>query len=139
MRLRFLNGSRGEWGYIRPIIDLCKKQGIDYGICATNMLLLPNHGMLVDEIRDDGYNISDEIFMSLEGHNHFTMVKSLGVFLTSFIDTIRREKPDWIILAGDRGEMLMGAPTVVSFSFPQQPVQYKSMLPERATTRVTTA
>ncbi|TDR76726.1 GDP/UDP-N,N'-diacetylbacillosamine 2-epimerase (hydrolysing) [Paludibacterium purpuratum] len=47
--------------------------------------------------------------MSLEGHNHFTMVKSLGVFLTSFIDTIHREKPDWVILAGDRGEQLMGA------------------------------
>jgi len=109
LKLLFLNGSRGEWGYIRPIIDLCKEQNIDYGICATNMLLLPGHGNLVDEIRDDGYNISDEIFMSLEGHNHFTMVKSLGVFLSSFIDTIKRDKPDWLILAGDRGEQLMGA------------------------------
>ena len=121
MKLLFLNGSRGEWGYIRPIIDLCKQQGIDYSICATNMLLLPNHGMLVDEIRNDGYNICDEIFMSLEGHNHFTMVKSLGVFLTSFIDTIRREKPDWIILAGDRGEMLMGA---IAASYTYTPVAH---------------
>lgn len=65
--------------------------------------------MLVDEIRADGYRISDEIFMSLEGHNHVTMVKSLGIFLSSFIDTIKREKPDWVVLAGDRGEQLMGA------------------------------
>lgn len=109
MKLLFLNGSRGEWGYIRPIIDLCKQRGIEYGICATNMLLLSGHGMLVDEIRADGYNISDEIFMSLEGHNHTTMVKSLGIFLSSFIDTLKREKPDWLVLAGDRGEQLMGA------------------------------
>jgi GDP/UDP-N,N'-diacetylbacillosamine 2-epimerase (hydrolysing) len=109
VKLIFLNGSRGEWGYIRPIIDLCKERGIDYGICATNMLLLPGHGMLVEEIRREGYAISDEIFMSLEGHNHFTMVKSLSVFLASFIDTLRREKPDWVVLAGDRGEQLMGA------------------------------
>jgi GDP/UDP-N,N'-diacetylbacillosamine 2-epimerase (hydrolysing) len=121
LKILFLNGSRGEWGYIRPIIDLCKKQGIDYGICATNMLLLPSHGMLVDEIRNDGYNVNDEIFMSLEGHNHFTMVKSLGVFLTSFIDTIRREKPDWIVLAGDRGEMLMGA---IAASYTYTPVAH---------------
>lgn len=109
MKLLFLNGSRGEWGYIRPIIDLCRKQDIDYGICATNMLLLSSHGNLVDEIRKQGYRISDELFMSLEGHNHFTMVKSLGVFVSSFVDTINREKPDWVILAGDRGEQLMGA------------------------------
>jgi GDP/UDP-N,N'-diacetylbacillosamine 2-epimerase (hydrolysing) len=73
------------------------------------MLLLPSHGVLVDEIRANGYHVSDELFMSLEGHNHFTMVKSLGVFLTSFVDTIYREKPDWVVLAGDRGEQLMGA------------------------------
>lgn len=109
MKLLFLNGSRGEWGYIRPIIDLCRINDIEYGICATNMLLLSSHGTLVDEIRTQGYRISDQLFMSLEGHNHFTMVKSLGIFLSSFIDTIYREKPDWIILAGDRGEQLMGA------------------------------
>lgn len=109
MKVLFLNGSRGEWGYIRPIIDLCRKQNIDYSICATNMLLLPAYGSLVDELRRDGYNVSDEIHMSLEGHNHFTMAKSLGIFLTSFIDVLMRNRPDWIVLAGDRGEQLMGA------------------------------
>ena len=109
MKLLFLNGSRGEWGYIRPLIDLCRDQGIDYGICATNMLLLPSHGTLVEEIRGDGYRVSDEIHMSLEGHSHVSMTKSLGVFMTSFVDVLVREKPDWLMLAGDRGEQLMGA------------------------------
>ncbi len=109
MKILFLNGSRGEWGYIRPIINLCREQGIDYSICATNMLLLPAYGSLVDELRRDGYNVSDEIHMSLEGHNHFTMAKSLGIFLSSFIDVLMRNRPDWIVLAGDRGEQLMGA------------------------------
>ena len=109
MKLLFLNGSRGEWGYIRPIIQKCEKRGIEYGICATNMLLLHSHGGLIEEIRRDGFNVCDEIFMSLEGHNHFSMTKSLGIFLNSFTETLRREKPDWVILAGDRGEQLMGA------------------------------
>lgn len=109
MKLMFLNGSRGEWGYIRPIIDKCRERGIDYSICATNMLLLSSYGRLVDEIRNQGYNVGSEIYMSLEGNNHGTMVKSLGVFLTSFVDELLREKPDWLVLAGDRGEQLMGA------------------------------
>lgn len=109
MKLMLLNGSRGEWGYIRPVIDVCRARGIATSICATNMLLLPAHGSLVEEIRQDGYTISDEIFMSLEGHNHFTMVKSLGIFLTSFVDVLRREKPTWLVLAGDRGEQLMAS------------------------------
>ncbi len=116
MKLLFLNGSRGEWGYIRPIIDLCRKEGIDYGICATNMLLLPAYGTLVDEIKADGYNVSSEIFMSFEGNNHFTMTKSLGVFLSSFVDVLNQDRPDWLILAGDRGEQLMGA-TAGAYSY----------------------
>lgn len=109
MKLLFLNGSRGEWGYIRPIIDQCVAQGINYSICATNMLMLPSHGLLVEEIKANGYRVSDEIYMSLEGHNHFSMTKSLGIFLSSFTDTIRRERPNWVILAGDRGEQMAGA------------------------------
>lgn len=109
MKLLFVNGSRGEWGYIRPIIRRCQESKIDYSICATNMLLLPGYGMLVDEIKQDGFKVDDEIYMSLEGSNHYTMVKSLGIFLMSFVDVLQRHKPDWIILAGDRGEQLMGA------------------------------
>ena len=51
MRLLFLLGSRGEWGYIKPIIDICKVQKIKYSICATNMVLLPNYGSLIKEVK----------------------------------------------------------------------------------------
>src|SRR3989475_7634815 len=37
------------------------------------------------------------------------MTKSLGLFLVSFIDVLARVHPDWVIVAGDRGEQLMRA------------------------------
>jgi GDP/UDP-N,N'-diacetylbacillosamine 2-epimerase (hydrolysing) len=109
MKILFLNGSRGEWGYIRPILRLCEERNIEYGVCATNMVLLPSHGSLINEIKAEGFNVSDEIYMSLEGHNHLSHAKSLGIFLSSFVDSLARFKPDWIVLAGDRGEMMMAA------------------------------
>lgn len=121
MKILFLNGSRGEWGYIRPIIDLCIARDIEYHICATNMLTLPNYGNLVKDIKADGYNVSDEIFMSLDGYNHYTMSKSLGIFLSSFTDVLYRLKPTWLVLAGDRGEQFMGA---VAASYTYTPVAH---------------
>ena len=109
MKLLFLTGSRSEWGYIRPLIRLCDKRGVAHHICATNMLLLPAYGALIDEIKKDGFTVSDEIYMALEGHNHYTMAKSLGVFFSSFVDTLNRVRPTWVVLAGDRAEQLMGA------------------------------
>ena len=120
MKLLFLLGSRGEWGYIKPLIDICKTQNINYSICATNMVLLPNYGSLIKEIKKK-YKVSDEIYMALEGSNHHAMTKSLGVFLSSFIDVIKREKPSWIVLAGDRGEQLMGA---IAGSYTYTPVAH---------------
>jgi len=121
MKLLFLNGSRGEWGYIKPIVDLCRERGVDYEICATNMLMLPAYGSLIDELRQQEYNVTDEIYMSLEGHNHYTMAKSLSVFMGSFVDVLVRIKPTWIVLAGDRGEQLMGA---VSAAYTYTPIAH---------------
>ena len=47
--------------------------------------------------------------MSLDGYTHTTQAKSLGILLTSLPDIIENEKPDWVLLAGDRGEQFMGA------------------------------
>ena len=108
MKFLFLCGSRGEWGYIRPIIDLCKKKKIKYGICLTNMVLLDRYGNLAKSIKKK-YSVIDEIEMSLEGNTHYSMTKSLAVFKINFIETLKREKPNWLILAGDRGEQLMAS------------------------------
>ena len=89
MRLLFLTGSRGEWGYIRPILRLCRdRTEIEYAICATNMHLLPAYGLSVDEIRADGFDVADEIYMALEGDTHHAMAKSLGLFLVSLLDVL---------------------------------------------------
>ncbi len=109
MKFLFVNGSRGEWGYIKPVIDACVRRKHEYSICATNMLLLKTHGALVESIVSEGYNVSSEIYMALDGHDAFAMAKSLGIFLTSFVDNIKTINPDWIVLAGDRGEQLMAA------------------------------
>jgi GDP/UDP-N,N'-diacetylbacillosamine 2-epimerase (hydrolysing) len=109
-RLLFITGSRGEWGYIRPILRLIERtESLSYSICATNMHLLPAYGLSLQEIAADGFEVQYKIYMSLDGHNHVSQVKSLGTFLSSMADILASDKPDWIVLAGDRGEQLMGA------------------------------
>lgn len=106
----FLTGSRGEWGYIRPILRLIKERNdVKSILVVTNMHLLSAYGSSYKEIEADGYKIDYKINMSLDGYNHFTHAKSLGICLTSLPDILETEKPDWMLLAGDRGEQFMGA------------------------------
>lgn len=109
-KIMVITGSRGEWGYIRPILRLIeKREDVKAILVVTNMHLLPAYGNSYKEIENDGFHIDYKVHMSLDGYSHVTQAKSLGIFLSSMPDIIENEKPDWILLAGDRGEQLMGA------------------------------
>lgn len=109
-KIMIITGSRGEWGYIRPIMRLIdQREDVEYLLVVTNMHLLPAYGNSYKEIENDGFKIHYKVHMSLDGYSHVTQAKSLGLFLNSLPDIIDNEKPDWILLAGDRGEQLMGA------------------------------
>ena len=109
-KIMFITGSRGEWGYIRPILKLIKERDdVKAILVVTNMHLLPAYGSSYKEIEHDGFHIDYKVHMAIDGASHYTQSKSLGVFLMSLPDIVESEKPDWILLAGDRGEQLIGA------------------------------
>ncbi len=121
-KIMILTGSRGEWGYIRPIMKLAQKRDdVKIVLVVTNMHLLSTFGDSYKEIENDGFQIDYKINMSLDGYNHVTHAKSLGICLMGLPDIIDGEKPDWILLAGDRGEQLMGA---IAASYTYTPVAH---------------
>lgn len=106
----FLTGSRGEWGYIRPILrGIIEDPELDYSIIATHMHLLPEFGSSVSQIEKDGFVVAERIFMTMDGYNSITMTKSLANLLAELPGALTRLRPDIVVLAGDRGEQLMGA------------------------------
>src|ERR1700736_4200336 len=119
-----ITGSRGEWGYIRPVLRLIEKEpSLDYRIIATNMHLLPAFGMSVHEIEKDGFHVDDRIFMTFDGYTAVTMTKSLACLLMELPTALQRIRPDIILLAGDRGEQLMGAIAGLHLGIPVAHIQ----------------
>ena len=122
--IAFLTGSRGEWGYIRPILKLIDKDpDLDYRILATHMQLLPEFGKAVNEIEMDGFRVHEKLYMTLDGYNNQTMTKSLGLLLIELSTCLSKMKPDMVLLAGDRGEQLMGAIAAGHLGIPTAHIQ----------------
>lgn len=123
-RIAAITGSRGEWGYIRPVLRLIEEDpDLDYAIITTNMHLLPEFGMSVHEIERDGFHVDERIYNTFDGYTAPTMTKSLGCFLLELPTVLQRMKPDIILLAGDRGEQLMAAIAGVHLGVPVGHVQ----------------
>lgn len=123
-RVLIITGSRGEYGYIRPVIKLMNKSKIlEPEVLTTNMHLLPEFGNSILEFEKDNINVMHKIYMSLSGYTNITMVKSLGIFMLSLTDIVGSRPPDFILLAGDRGEQLITAMVGAHMNIPVAHIQ----------------
>jgi len=122
--IAFLTGSRGEWGYIRPILQLIENDpSLDYQIIVTNMHLLPQFGSSASEIERDGFRIAEKIYMTFDGYTSITMTKSLASLMLELPTVLQRLNPDILVLSGDRGEQLMGAVAGLHLDIPVAHIQ----------------
>ncbi|MEL0326748.1 MAG: UDP-N-acetylglucosamine 2-epimerase, partial [Burkholderiaceae bacterium] len=109
-KVLFITGSRGEYGYIRPLLKLIESDpDLEYEILATNMHLLSEFGDSHSNFSTDGFRVKYKPLMTLSGYTPASMVKSLSVLGMSLADIFELCKPDFILLAGDRGEQLIAA------------------------------
>jgi UDP-hydrolysing UDP-N-acetyl-D-glucosamine 2-epimerase len=100
-----------------------KDPALDYRIVATNMHLLPTFGRSVQEIEKDGFRVDERIYMTFDGYTAATMTKSLACLLLELPTALQRMRPDIILLAGDRGEQLMGAIAGLHLGIPVAHIQ----------------
>ncbi len=109
-KIAVIAGSRGEYGYYRPIIkEIKKRTNLDYGIIACNMHPLDSFGGSINEISKDKLKVEFVVHNTLDGYNHVTMAKSLGIFMIQLPEMLKQMKADMLLIAGDRGEQLVGA------------------------------
>lgn len=123
-KVLFITGSRGEYGYIRPLLKLIESDpDLEYEILATNMHLLSEFGDSHSNFAVDGFKVKYKPLMTLSGYTPASMVKSLSVLGMSLADIFELSKPDFILLAGDRGEQLIAAIAGAHMNIPVAHIQ----------------
>ena len=70
------------------------------------MHLSPEFGLTIDNIKKDGYKVTDKVEMLLSSDSSSAISKSIGLGLIGFSDKYELYKPDLVILLGDRFEIL---------------------------------
>ena len=106
-KICIVTGTRAEYGLLKPLIDKVNKdKNKELQLLVTGMHLSPEFGLTYKEIEKDGYPIMDKIEMLLSSDTSIGITKSMGVAIISFAECFNRNKPDIIIILGDRYEML---------------------------------
>ncbi|MDI9817745.1 MULTISPECIES: UDP-N-acetylglucosamine 2-epimerase [unclassified Legionella] len=118
-KICYVSGTRADYGLMRAVLKrLEAASDIDLSICVTGMHLSSLYGNTINEIIADGFNICGQIPIDVDTATHSTMAKSIGYGLIAMTELFEQQRPDIVLLLGDRGEMLAGALAAVHLNIP---------------------
>lgn len=105
-----VTGTRAEYGLLKPIIEkVYQAEELELQLVVTGMHLSSEFGLTYQEIEKDGYPIKAKIEMLLSSDTSVGITKSMGIALIGFADYYEINKPDTVVILGDRYEILMAA------------------------------
>ena len=107
IKICVVTGTRAEYGLLywtmKAIQANLKTQ---LSVCVTGMHLSPEFGMTYQQIEEDGFEINGKVEMLLSSDTSVGVTKSMGLGLIGFADFYERTRPDWVLVLGDRYEIL---------------------------------
>ncbi len=107
-KLVYLSGTRADFGLMKSTLQRLAL-AMNLRVAVTGMHLDARYGRTVDEIRGAGFDVCGEIPVDVRTRTPQSMSAGVGECLKGVTDLLARERPDMLLLLGDRGEMLAGA------------------------------
>lgn len=105
-RVAYATGSRADYGIARHyLMYLNKDQNISLEILVTGSLLNYEYGHQVDLIREDGFQIGEEIKIPIDTKSNTGIINAMSDALNQFGELFQWKKYDLLIVLGDRYEI----------------------------------
>ena len=102
-----VTGTRAEYGLLYWVMrGIQDSSELDLQIIVTGMHLSYEFGNTYKEIEKDGFYINKKIDMLLSSDEDSAIVKSVGLGMFGFADSLKSLNPDMILVLGDRFEIL---------------------------------
>lgn len=102
--------DRANYGRMKPVMTAIRDTAeLALQVICTGTMVLERFGSPIRIVREDGFEISSEIHIELEGSTPTTMAKSVGFAMIEFASEFHRLKPDIVLIIGDRYEALAAA------------------------------
>ncbi|WP_164662029.1 UDP-N-acetylglucosamine 2-epimerase [Tropicibacter sp. Alg240-R139] len=110
MKIHYVTGSRADFGLMRLVLQHLNAQaGLDVACVVTGQNLLEKYGNSRADIVQSGLRIARDIPVELSGRDGAEMGQALAHELLGFLDCWQDDRPDLVLVLGDRGEMLAAA------------------------------
>jgi len=97
---------------------LAAEPAVHLQLVASNMHLMPEFGMTVNEITDAGFTVDERVEMAVAGDDEASRVRAMAMCLGGMAGAFERLHPYCVVLLGDRYEMLAVASAAAVMRLP---------------------
>lgn len=114
-----VSGARSDYDLLYSVYHkLNMEEGIDFRIIITGPNLSENYGYTASNIENDGFNIAGRIFNLVDSSQKIGRIVSIGLQIPSLANLLHQEKPDVVLVAGDREEAITVTMTCAYMDIP---------------------
>ena len=109
-RILYVTGTRADFGLMRATLQQIQaSSSLELRVLVTGVHLDAYYGDTVREIEESGLQIVAHVPIPLLRGENGDMARAIGYELLGVVEVLERERPDIVLLLGDRGEMLAAA------------------------------
>lgn len=106
-KIAVVTATRAEYGILRPLIFKLKEdKELELQLIVTGTHLEEKYGKTIDEIIKDGVPIHRSIPIMEDGNSEYDVSLIMANALVGLAGYFRDEKPDLVVVLGDRTEIL---------------------------------
>ena len=114
-----VTGTRSDYGLMTPVYrGISEAQDLELHLIVTGMHLLPAFRSSLEIIRKDALGALHFVSALLGEDSTQAMAQSFGLAVCGMAPVFAAQRPDIVLLQGDRGEMLAAAITAAHMNLP---------------------
>ncbi len=118
-KIGVITTGRCDYSIYFPILkEILKTDNLDLILYVTGMHLSSRFGNTVNVIRKDGFTQIEEIPVDFSCDSPLAITKAMGDITSGFGKAFNKQKPDILLVLGDRFEMHAAAISAIPFRIP---------------------
>ncbi len=106
-KIAIVTATRAEYGLLIPLIRRIQEDNeLELDLIVTGAHLSGKQGYTIKEVMDDGFPITHKIPILEEGNTSYDISVTMANAIKGFAQCFRDDRPDMVVMLGDRTEML---------------------------------
>lgn len=118
-KIAVITVARSDFGIYGSVLRAIRAEPeLELQIFATGMHLAPEFGLTVEMIEREGFIVNERVESLLAADTPAAIAKSTGLGVIGFADVFARNRPDVLVVLGDRFDMYAAALAALPFGIP---------------------